>query len=147
MLVRKNCLVVAIEGSRMALFRNVGNAYSPDLEVVEDHKNLSEKTSDIGSDKPGRSSQSGTKRRPTHEQTDFHQLEEDRFVQDAASRIDDMVAMAKDGVVLVAAPHAMGVLRKHIKPVTDQKLMAQIPKAFGPEDAEPLAKMLVNHQA
>jgi len=48
--------------------------------------------------------------------------------------------------VLVAAPRALGVLRKHLGPLSSDQLIAEIPKAFGPEDAAPLAKMLANHE-
>lgn len=147
MLVRKDSKVVAVDGSRMALFKNVGEAFAPVLELIEEHKNPSLRTSELGTDKPGRSFQSKSPRRGTHEITDLQQLEEDRFVTEAAEKIETIVANTKAGVVLVAAPRALGVIRKNLKPETSAKLLAEISKAFGSEDAEPLAKMLVKHEA
>jgi len=146
MLVRKDSKVIAVDGSRMAMFINVGEAFSPVLELVEEHKNPSLRTSELGTDKPGRTFQSKTPRRGTHELADFQQQEEDRFVTEAADRIEKIVAETKPGVVLVAAPRALGIIRKHLSHETSSKLLAEIPKAFGPDEAEQLAKTLANHE-
>ena len=128
MLVRKDSKVVAVDGSRMALFKNVGEAFAPVLELIEEHKNPSLRTSELGTDKPGRSFQSKSPRRGTHEITDLQQLEEDRFVTEAAEKIETIVANTKAGVVLVAAPRALGVIRKNLKPET--KLEPLLPIIF-----------------
>tara|TARA_R110001599_G_scaffold78552_1_gene213479 strand:+ start:13014 stop:13457 length:444 start_codon:yes stop_codon:yes gene_type:complete len=147
MLVRKDSKVIAVDGSRMAMFRNVGEAFAPVLELIEEHKNPSLRTSELGTDKPGRSFQSGSPRRGAHELTDLQQLEEDRFVTDVAQRIEKIVGDTKAGVILVAAPRALGVIRKQMKSETSARLVAEIAKDFGPDAAEPLAKMLTKHEA
>ncbi|WP_417621998.1 host attachment protein [Parasphingorhabdus sp.] len=147
MLVRKDSKVIAVDGSRMALFKNVGEAFAPVLELIEEHKNPSLRTSEIGTDKPGRTFQSKTPRRGTHELTDFQQQEEDRFSIEVAEKIDKIVSETKAGVVLVAAPRALGVIRKNLEADTSAKLLAEIPKAFGSGEAEALAKMLTKHEA
>lgn len=145
MLVRKDSKVITVDGSRMAMFKNIGEAFAPVLELVEEHKNPSLRTAELGTGKPGRTFQSSSSRRATHELTDLQQQEEDRFVTGVAQRIEKIAAETKAGVVLVAAPRALGVIRKHLKRETSAKLLAEIPKAFGPDDAEPIAKMLVKH--
>lgn len=145
MLVRKDSKVIAVDGSRMAMFKNIGEAFSPVLELIEEHKNPALRTSELGTDKPGRTFQSGSTRRAAHELTDLQQLEEDRFVTEVAQRIEKIVGETKAGVVLVAAPRALGVIRKHMAPETSARLLAEIPKAFGPDESVPLAKMLVKH--
>lgn len=147
MLIRKDSKIIAVDGSRMALFKNVGEAFSPVLELIEEHKHPSLRTSELGTDKPGRAFQSKTPRRGAHEITDLQQLEEDRFVTAMTERIEKIVADTRAGVVLVAAPRALGVIRKNLGAETSARLLAEIPKAFGPEEAEPLAKMLANHEA
>ncbi len=146
MLVRKDSKVVAVDGSRMAMFRNNGEAFAPVLELIEEHKNPSLRTSELGTGKPGRSFQSKSPRRSNHELTDLQQLEEDRFVIEMVQRIEKIAAETPAGVVLVAAPRALGVIRKHLKPETSARLLAEIPKAFGPDESEPLAKMLAKHE-
>ena len=146
MLVRKDSKVITVDGSRMAMFKNIGEAFAPVLELIEEHKNPSLRTSELGTGKPGRTFQSSSARRATHELTDLQQQEEDRFVAEAAQRIEKIAAETKAGVVLVAAPRALGVIRKHLKPETSARLLAEIPKAFGPDESQPLAKMLVKHE-
>jgi len=147
MLVRKDSKVIAVDGSRMAMFVNVGEAFAPELKLIEDHKNPSLRTSELSTGKPGRSFESKSSRRAAHQLTDLHQQEEDRFAIEVAHRIEKIVAETKAGVVLVAAPHALGVIRKHLNAETSAQLLAEIPKAFGPQEAESLAKMLANHEA
>ena len=147
MLVRKDSLIFAVDGTRMSTFRNVGEAFAPELELIEEHKIPSLRTSELGTDRPGRSFQSKSPHRGAHELTDLQQQEEDRFTVEVAKRIDQSASKAKAGVVLIAAPRALGVIRKCLKPETSQRLIAEIPKAFGPDDAGPLAKMLAKHEA
>ena len=146
MLVRKDSKVITVDGSRMAMFKNIGEAFAPVLELIEEHRNPSLRTSELGTGKPGRTFQSSSARRATHELTDLQQQEEDRFVTEAAQRVEKIAAETKAGVVLVAAPRALGVIRKHLKPETSARLLAEIPKAFGPDESQPLAKMLVKHE-
>lgn len=146
MLVRKDSKIIAVDGSRMAMFKNVGEAFEPVLELIEEHKNPSLRTSELGTDKPGRSFQSKSPSRGAHEVTDMHQQEEDRFVTEVAQRIEQIVGDKNVGVILVTAPRALGVIRKHLKPETSARLLAEIAKDFGPDAAEPLAKMLAKHE-
>ncbi|VWX58428.1 host attachment protein [Sphingorhabdus sp. 109] len=146
MLVRKDCRVIAVDGSRMAMFKNRGEAFAPVLELIEEHKNPSLRTSELGTDKPGRSFQSKSPSRGAHEQTDLQQQEEDRFVSEMAQRVEQLMSGTKEGIILVAAPRALGVIRKHLGPETSARLLAEIAKDFGPDAAEPLAKMLAAHE-
>ena len=147
MLLRKESLVVAVDGTTMSIFRNIGEAFDPELKLVEEHRNPSHKTSELGTDRPGRTFQSKSSRRSTHEPTDFQQQEEDQFVIGAARKIEQLVSDTKAELVLVAAPRALGLIRKNLSPATSAKLLAEIPKAFGGDDAKPLARMLAKHQA
>lgn len=147
MLIRNGSLIVAVDGSRMSIFRNIGEAFKPALELVEEHHDPTPRSSELGDDRPGRSSQSTSPRKGAYEQTDLHQQAEDRFAREAAERMDQIARDAKVDLVLVAAPRALGVIRQNLRPETSQKLRAEIAKAFGPHEAEPLAKMLEKHDA
>ena len=146
MLIRKDSLIIAVDGARMSVFRNKGEAFAPELELAEEHHATSQKTSELGTDRPGRTFTSKSPRRGAHELTDLQQLEEDRFAIDAAERIEELVSRQGADLVLVAAPRALGVLRKHLGPRSSKQLLAEIPKTFCPEDSAPLAKMLANHE-
>lgn len=145
MLISNGSLIVAVDGSRMSIFRNIGEAFKPALELVEAHQAPSLRSSELGTDRPGRSSQSTSPRKGAYEQTDLHQQAEDRFAREAAERIDQIARDSKVGLVLVAAPRALGIIRQNLRPETSQKLRTEIAKAFGPHESEPLAKMLEKH--
>jgi protein required for attachment to host cells len=147
MLLRKEGLVVAVDGTRMSIFQNIGDAFDPELKLIEEYHNPSQRTSELGTDRPGRAFQSKSSRRATHEPTDFQQQEEDDFVIGAARKIEEMVSDSREGLVLVAAPRALGLLRKNLNPATSARLLAEIPKDFGADDAKPLARMLAKYQA
>lgn len=146
MLLRKESLIVAVDGTRMLVFKNIGEAFDPELKLVEEHHHPSHKTSELGTDRPGRTFQSKSPRRGTHEPTDFQQQEEDQFVITAARKIEQIGSENEAGLVLVAAPRALGLIRKNLSPATSAQLLAEIPKDFGADDAEPLARMLAKHQ-
>jgi len=146
-LIPNSSLIVAVDGSRMSIFRNIGEAFKPALELIEEHQNPTPRSSEMGDDRPGRSGQSTSPRKGAYEQTDLHQQAEDRFARQAAERIDQIARDSKVGLVLVAAPRALGVVRQHLRTDTSQKLLAEIAKAFGPHEAAPLAKMLEKHNS
>ncbi len=64
-----------------------------------------------------------------------------------AWKIEQIVSDDKADLVLVAAPRALGLIRKNLSPATSAQLLAEIPKAFGADDAKSLARMLAKHQA
>ncbi|OAO04584.1 hypothetical protein A8B75_07050 [Sphingomonadales bacterium EhC05] len=142
MLIRKDSLIVAVDGSRMSIFRNIGEAFKPILELVEDQQNSSPRSSEFGTDRPGRSSQSTSPRKGAYEQTDLHQQAEDIFAREIAERLDEIARNSDVDLVLVAAPRTLGVIRQHLRTDTSKRLLAEIAKAFGPHDAVSLAKML-----
>lgn len=145
MLVPNGSLIIAVDGSRMSIFRNVGEAFKPSLELAEEYRSPTPRSSEMGDDRPGRSSQSTSPRKGAYEPTDLHQQAEDRFAREAAERIDQITKDSKTGLILVAAPRTLGVIRQNISPATAMKLLAEIAKDFGPHEDGPLAKMLKEH--
>ena len=77
---------------------------------VFDHPD--QKTSELGTDAPGRSFSSVGHGRSAVEQTDWHTQEEERFLQKLAGHLDTEVkAGHAKSIVIVAPPRALGVLR------------------------------------
>ena len=146
MLISKNCLVFAVDGANISVFRNVGTAFEPVLDLIEETSAPVPRSSELGKDKPGRSSQSATVRKSAVEGSDLHQQAEDLLARQAAQQLDSRSRNTKDGIVLVAAPRTLGMIRKHYKRETSESLTAEIAKDFGPQDAESLAKMLAQYE-
>src|SRR5690348_7845288 len=105
--------VVVADGAKALILENAGDAVSLNLKTREVHAQTDPKTSEQGTDAPGRAINSIDARRSAMEQTDWHDQEEERFLQRLASRLDAEVnAGNAKSVIIVAPPRALGVLRQ-----------------------------------
>jgi len=130
-LVRRGDWVVVCDGKKALVLENVGDTKVLNLKTREIHEQPDAKTSDQGTDKPGRSINSIDSRRSAMEQTDWHDQEEERFLQRLASRLDAEVnAGNAKSVIMVAPPRALGVLRQAYSQNLRNALRAEIDKDF-----------------
>jgi len=130
-LVRRGDWVVVCDGKKALLFENVGDTKVLKLKTREVHEQPDPKTSEQGTDKPGRSINSIDSRRSAMEQTDWHEQEEERFLQRLARHLDTEVnAGNAKSVIMVAPPRALGVLRQAYSQNLRNALRAEIDKDF-----------------
>jgi len=130
-LVRRGDWVVVCDGKKALVLENVGDTKVIKLKTREVHEQPDPKTSEQGTDKPGRSINSIDSRRSAVEQTDWHDQEEERFLQRLASRLDAEVnAGNAKSVIMVAPPRALGVLRRAYSQNLRNALRAEIDKDF-----------------
>jgi protein required for attachment to host cells len=123
--------VVFVGDGRKALFlRNDGDEKFPSLKTERVFAEDNPLTHDQGADRPGRSVESaGTQRRGAVEQTDWHRLEEDRFVGRVAAALEELVRSRKiPALVVVAPPHTLADLRRDLHPDVKQRIVAEINK-------------------
>ncbi|HKX36738.1 MAG TPA: host attachment family protein, partial [Rhizorhapis sp.] len=87
------------------------------------------KDSDIKSDAAGSSKQSMGYGRPSMDETDFHQLEEDRWAHNAAEAVNQRVLTNNfDALAIIAPPKTLGELRKKLHKEAERRLICEIPK-------------------
>lgn len=141
--IAHNTRIMVIDGAQMSLFRNRGTDVAVDLERIEHRDRPAARTSDMGTDRPGRSFPTTGKGRSAHEVTDFHQQEEDRFSIDAARLFGEGLTGNIFGI-LVAAPHVLGVMRKHLP---RERLVAEINKDFAQRSVADIVDMLVSYDS
>lgn len=146
MLIPHGAHVMVVDGSKMALFCNRGKDFAPKLELIEQRRDIAPRTSDIGKDQPGRGFQSVGSHRAAYEQTDYHQLLEDKFAAQATAKLEELLAKSKEDAVLVAAPRVLGAMRSQLKPSTRQRLIAEIDKDYAGRSATEIAQMLGAHE-
>jgi protein required for attachment to host cells len=128
-LVRRGDWVVVCDGKKALVLENVGDTKVVRLKTREVHEQPDAKTSEQGTDKPGRSINSIDSRRSAVEQTDWHDQEEERFLQRLASRLDAEVNTGNaKSVIIVAPPRALGVLRQAYSQNLRNALRAEIDK-------------------
>lgn len=144
MTIPHNTLVLVADGTKMLFLRNQGEGDTIDL-VTEAHKERQDrKDSDIKSDAPGVTAQSGGYGRPAVDETDFHQLEEDRFAAEAAEQLRHR-ALGGDfeALAIVAPPRTLGELRKHLHKEVESRIVMELPKEMTNRPLPDIAAMLM----
>jgi len=121
--------IVVCDGRKALILENEGDAVFPNLRTKETHEHEDAKTSEQGTDRPGRVHESASPGRSGVEQTDWHAQAETDFLQGLARRLDD--AVSKDharSLIVVAPPRALGVLRPAYSQAVRNALTAEIAK-------------------
>ncbi len=123
--------VVVCDGAKALILRNDGDADLMNLQVVETVTHADEKTSELGTDKPGRGHTPSGTARSAIEQTDWHTQAEETFLSGVASKITGIVDAEQPGtMVLVAPPQALGYLRTAMPANTRKAITAEIAKDY-----------------
>src|SRR5437588_11660926 len=87
--------VVVCDGAKALVLENVGDPKFPNLKTREVYEQEDPKTSEQGTDAPGRAINSVDARRSALEQTDWHDRAEQRFLQSLAEHLDAAVNAGK----------------------------------------------------
>jgi protein required for attachment to host cells len=136
--------VVVCDGAKALVFENVGDEKFPNLKARDVRIQADAKTSDIGTDRPGRSFSSVGHGRSAVEQTDWHDQAEEAFLTALAG---SLAAAAQAGetksMVIVAAPRALGVLRQHYTPALKKAVVAEIHKDYVKLPVHEIEKLLL----
>lgn len=121
--------IVVADGERALLLQNDGDDVYPNLRTdrVIEHENPP--THDQGTDRPGRYSDTPDSHRSAFQETDWHRLEEDKFLARLADLLKQGVQAGKfDKIVLVAPPTALGSLRKVLDRQVLDRVIAEVGK-------------------
>ena len=140
-----NSFVMVADGEKMLFFRNEGDAEYPQLIVERNREQEAPANIDLKTDEAGRRHGVGPGR-SAYEDTDFHQLEKDRFAHDTAEMLRRLALGNKfDQLVVVAPPKTLGELRKHYHKEVEKRLAAEIPKDLTNMPVEEIEKTLLAH--
>ncbi len=143
MLIPNDTFVVVADGRKMLFFRNDGDAQHPNLVVERKREQDNPSDGDQGTDRPGRSFSSVGPGRSAYEETDFHQLEEDRFAAETAELLKKR-ALNNDfeKLIIVAPPKTLGELRKHYHKEVESRLIGEIDKSLTGHPVEDIESAL-----
>ena len=130
MQVPHNTFVVVADGKKMLFFRNEGDAEFLKLEVERKREQEIAADRDLKRDDAGRTfDASGGAGRSAYEETDFHQLEEDRFAAETAELLKQRALRNEfESLIIVAPPRTLGELRKHYHKEVEKRLTGEIAK-------------------
>jgi protein required for attachment to host cells len=140
-----DALVVVADGRKMLLFRNEGDTQYPKLEVITHEEKDIPAREDFGRDEPGtmRDYGAGMQQRSGYEETDFQQLEENRFAAEVAEMLRKRALRNEFSQLIVAAPpKTLGELRKHYHKEVAARLVGEVAKDLAQMPTGEIEKIL-----
>lgn len=148
MAIPNQALVLVTDGRKCLYLRNHGDENQIDLRTEAHDERQDRKDSEIKTDGPGTTFQSATPGRSSYEETDFHQLHEDRWVRDVADELKQR-ALRNDfaALVIVAPPKALGVLRKDLHKEVERRIVATLNKEMTDRPIPDIEDLLVGEGA
>ena len=137
-------LVLVTDGRKTLFFRNHGDINQIDLrtEAHDEREDLSD--GEMKTDGPGTVHQSGSTARSSYEESDFHQLEEDRWAKHAAEDVNKR-ALANDfeALAIIAPPKTLGELRKKLHKEAARRVVIEIPKEMTGHPIPDIERLIV----
>jgi protein required for attachment to host cells len=135
--------VVIADGSKALFLRNDLNTRDYDLRVVQIREQDNPASRDQGSDRPGRAHSGPGGSNIAYDETDWHQLAEDRFVAELSDiLVHKSRTKAFDQVVLVAPPPVLGALREALPADVAAHVLAEIPKTLTNHPVKKIASLI-----
>ena len=145
--VHDGAWVLVGDGRRAPFLYNHGDADLLDLRVIDARVDENPATREQGSDAPGRSFASRGGVRSAVDNTDWHELQEERFARSIADRINKAAESGEmKEIVIVAPPRVLGELRKELSHKAGAKVVGELDKDLTrhplPEIEKALARRL-----
>ncbi len=141
-----DALVFVGDGKKAIFLRNKGTTEAPDLEVEQVLEDKNPPTHEQGTDRPGRMHDAGPGHKSGVGDTDWHQLEEDRFAGEIA---DALYKAAHKGqyknLVVVAPPKTLGTLRKAYHKEVSQRIVEEVDKDLTGHPIDKIEDVLLHH--
>jgi protein required for attachment to host cells len=127
--VPAGALVLVGDGRKALFLRNHGAPTHVELATERVLEQADPPTREQGTDRPGRYSGGGGSPKSAFEETDWHQLAEDRFAIEIAGALNRLAYDNRfSHLVLVAPPKVLGALRAHLKKETAERIVGELHK-------------------
>ncbi|MCM8730144.1 host attachment family protein [Hephaestia sp. GCM10023244] len=144
MLLPHDVFVLVADGRKALFFRNEGDTVEPNLVVEHAREQINPPNRDQSTDAPGTAFSSNGPGRSAYQETDFHQLEEERFAVDTAAMLKQR-AFANDyeKLIVIAPPRTLGALRKHYHKHVADRVIAEVGKNLTGHPVDQIEKALI----
>src|SRR5688572_16467264 len=127
-LIHPQALILVGDGEKAIFLRNIGSSQQLKLTVERVLDQENPPTREQGTDRPGRSHSSVGNSRSAMEETDWHQLAEDRFADDISQALYKLGQAGRfDELIVVAPPKVLGQLRDSFHKEVSARITAEIP--------------------
>jgi len=133
-------MVVALNGRKMVVLRNEGDARYPALEVVLHREAETPRTADQGKARPGQTTATAGTRPSALEGNDLHEEEEVKFVSAATESLSRSGTSTDAKIILLADPKSLGRFRKFCDDHLAGRIIAEIPQNVAHRTTDAIAK-------
>lgn len=127
----QNAWVMIVDGEKALYLVNEGDEMDMNLVVRDKDKQDNPQAQDWAENRPGRFNDGPNVQRSSVDDTDWHQLEKERFAKDVA---DQLYKDAHNGrfkhLVIIASRPALSELRKELHPEVASKVILDVPKVL-----------------
>jgi protein required for attachment to host cells len=137
---------VFVGDGRKALFlRNAGDEKFPNLVTERVLVDENPPTHEQGTDRPGRGFASAhTTRHSAMETTDWHEIEEHRFVQRVSAALEGLVReRAATALVIVAPPRALADIRHALHADVKARIVGEIDKDLAKHPVRDIERLIL----
>ena len=129
--LKKGTWVVVSDSEKALFLRNLTDHDDPNLDVFDEEEQENPSDREQGANKPGRMHDTGMGHRSSMDDTDWHELQKERFAADLAEHLyEEAHKGAFDELVLVASPQVLGDLRREMHKEVAAKVVAEVPKTL-----------------
>ncbi|MEM7642455.1 MAG: host attachment family protein [Pseudomonadota bacterium] len=145
----KNGTMVVVTDSEKALFMvNRTDAEDPHLEIVRKDYEENPPDREQTANRRGRVQESAGSGRSAYDETDFHELQKERFAADLAEKLYKMAhSGVYDRLVIVASPQVLGVLRDEMHQEVADKVVGEIDKTLTNHPLPEIEKIVAESMA
>ncbi|NNE53927.1 MAG: host attachment protein [Sulfitobacter sp.] len=123
--------VLIADGEKALFLQNKTDGEDPFLDVFREEEQENPANRDQAANRPGRFNDGPGVQRSAVDDTDWHELQKERFAHDLADILYKHAHKgAYDSIVLVAPPRTLGELRDVIHQEVAEKVIGEIPKTL-----------------
>ena len=146
MRIKPDCLIIVADGQNASFLQNQDMGAQVKLSCLHTMTLANEASHNLATDRPGHTQLGSSTRKASYEQTDLHQVNEHRFLEQVSAKAQELfTANACKSVALIAEPRALGVLRQEISAKLKGVTSLEIAKDYTKTALADLEKILVAH--
>ncbi len=135
--------VLVADGEKALFLVNDGDDIDMNLRVLRKEEQENPKAKEWATDKPGRMNDGPASQRSSMDDTDWHELEKERFADDLADRLYKAAHKgAFDKLVIVASRVVLSSLRDQMHQEVEQRVMLEVPKVLTGHSIDDIEKNL-----
>jgi protein required for attachment to host cells len=129
--LKQDTWVVVTDSEKALFLRNPTDHEDPNLDLFDAEAQENPSDREQGANRPGRMNDGGMGQRSALDDTDWHELQKERFAADLAEKLyAEAHRGAFERLVLVASPKVLGDLRAALHKEVADRIVAEIPKTL-----------------